>query len=107
MSTHVYASAVIAAPIDTVWNELRDFTSPSRLFSSTIDQVKMDDGASPTQVGGNRTVVWKNGVQRKHKLLELSDAVCLPVIPLFSNFFSVEQSAGSCCQEVMMKWSVQ
>eukprot|EP01126_Amoeba_proteus_P005847 TRINITY_DN119_c0_g2_i19.p1 TRINITY_DN119_c0_g2~~TRINITY_DN119_c0_g2_i19.p1 ORF type:complete len:110 (+),score=22.81 TRINITY_DN119_c0_g2_i19:172-501(+) len=34
----------------------------------------MDDGASPTQVGGNRTVVWKNGVQRKHKLLELSDA---------------------------------
>eukprot|EP01126_Amoeba_proteus_P005841 TRINITY_DN119_c0_g1_i6.p1 TRINITY_DN119_c0_g1~~TRINITY_DN119_c0_g1_i6.p1 ORF type:complete len:168 (-),score=44.42 TRINITY_DN119_c0_g1_i6:152-601(-) len=74
MSTHVYASAVIAAPIDTVWNELRDFTSPSRLFSSTIDQVKMDDGASLTQVGGNRTVVWKNGVQRKHKLLELSDA---------------------------------
>jgi len=34
----------------------------------------MEDGASCTQVGAVRIVAWKNGAERKHRLLEVSDA---------------------------------
>jgi carbon monoxide dehydrogenase subunit G len=34
MSTQVKVSAVVNAPVENVWKELRDFTFPARLIST-------------------------------------------------------------------------
>eukprot|EP01114_Cavostelium_apophysatum_P010230 TRINITY_DN2372_c0_g1_i1.p1 TRINITY_DN2372_c0_g1~~TRINITY_DN2372_c0_g1_i1.p1 ORF type:complete len:365 (-),score=72.12 TRINITY_DN2372_c0_g1_i1:52-1146(-) len=80
MATYVSVSAVIPLPLETVWNQLRDFTFPARLLASTIASVELeDDSASDgrkrdgASVGIVRKVTWKSGEWRKHRLLELSD----------------------------------
>jgi len=72
MSTRAFASAVIPAPVDKVWEVLRDFTSPGKLFSS-VASVEMEDKAAPTTVGAVRKLTFKAGGGRKQRLLELSD----------------------------------
>ncbi|GAM24550.1 hypothetical protein SAMD00019534_077250 [Acytostelium subglobosum LB1] len=72
MSTRSVASSIIAAPTEKVWSVIRDFTFPSKVIS-TIESAVMDDNASPTSVGAVRTLKWKTGEIRKHRLLELSD----------------------------------
>jgi len=72
MATRASASAIFSHPIDKVWKELRDFTFPGRYFS-TIDSCTIDDGLPPTTVGAIRTLIWKSGERRKHRLIELSD----------------------------------
>jgi len=72
MATRAVASAVFPQPIEKVWKELRDFTFPARYFA-TINEASIDDGLPPTAVGAVRTLVWKTGETRKHRLIELSD----------------------------------
>eukprot|EP01089_Gocevia_fonbrunei_P007372 TRINITY_DN1846_c0_g1_i1.p1 TRINITY_DN1846_c0_g1~~TRINITY_DN1846_c0_g1_i1.p1 ORF type:complete len:146 (-),score=44.67 TRINITY_DN1846_c0_g1_i1:116-553(-) len=72
MSTRASASAIVAAPIEKVWAELRQFNFPAKLFS-TVESVVLEDNAAPTTVGGVRTVTWKSGEIRKQRLLEVSD----------------------------------
>jgi len=72
MATSAKASAVIPVPIEKVWAALRDFTFPARLFT-TIDSATLEEGATPTSVGGVRVLRWKTGEIQKQRLLELSD----------------------------------
>jgi len=61
------------APIYKVWEVLRDFTAPAKLFK-TVESVRLEDGASPTQVGAVRVVKFAGvGVVKRQQLLELSD----------------------------------
>ncbi|EFA85773.1 hypothetical protein PPL_01003 [Heterostelium album PN500] len=73
MSTRAFASSVIPVPSEKVWNVLREFTFPEKVFSSLIESAVMDEGACSTSVGAVRTLKWKTGEVRKHRLLELSD----------------------------------
>jgi len=72
MATRAAASAVFSQPIEKVWKELRDFTFPGRYFS-TIASCTIEDNLPPTAVGAVRTLVWKTGEKRSHRLIELSD----------------------------------
>lgn len=71
MSTHAFASAVIDAPVASVWALLRDFTF-SKVFS-TVESVNLEDGATGTTVGAVRVVHFKNGVNNRQRLTGLSD----------------------------------
>jgi len=70
MATHVWASAVVNAPISEVWGAIRplDFT-----FVPEIKEVLIDDGASSSSVGSIRTVYYTDGTVQKIKLISLSD----------------------------------
>eukprot|EP01111_Echinosteliopsis_oligospora_P014125 TRINITY_DN524_c0_g1_i1.p1 TRINITY_DN524_c0_g1~~TRINITY_DN524_c0_g1_i1.p1 ORF type:complete len:161 (+),score=31.60 TRINITY_DN524_c0_g1_i1:43-483(+) len=72
MATRAVASAVFPTPIEKVWKEFRDFTFPGKHIS-TIASCTMEDNMPPTAVGAVRTLKWKTGESRKHRLLELSD----------------------------------
>lgn len=72
MSTQVKVSAVVNAPVENVWKELRDFTFPARLIS-TVESAELLDGAQGTAVGGARKLKWKSGESATQVLLELSD----------------------------------
>jgi len=71
MSTRVYESALIAAPIDKVWERVRpvDFK-----FLDTVKSTVMEGKADAAEVGGIRTITYQEGTVQKIKLTELSDA---------------------------------
>jgi hypothetical protein len=71
MSTRARASAVFPQPLERVWQSLRDFTFPTHI--DDVASVVVDDGESPFAVGAVRTVTWKSGEVRKHRLVALSD----------------------------------
>jgi len=70
MSTHAFASAVIDAPVASVWALLRDFTF-SKVFS-TVQSVTLEEGTGCT-VGVVRVVTFKNGGSQRQRLTGLSD----------------------------------
>jgi len=72
MATACFASVVIPLPLATVWNAVRDFTSPAK-YASTVAQCHMLDKAHSSQVGGARLISWKSGETKMQRLLELSD----------------------------------
>jgi carbon monoxide dehydrogenase subunit G len=72
MSTFARASTVVPAPLQTVWHALRDFTFPAKLIKD-VESVTIDENLPPTTVGAIRTMKWKNGATRKHRLLALDD----------------------------------
>jgi len=92
MSTRAYSSVVIHAPIDTVWEALRDFTFPSRFFH-TIESCEMDEGVPPTTVGGSRVLRWKTGEVRTQRLIALDDQYHQSVWELVTAEPSVEVEA--------------
>eukprot|EP01099_Mayorella_cantabrigiensis_P003245 TRINITY_DN251_c0_g1_i1.p1 TRINITY_DN251_c0_g1~~TRINITY_DN251_c0_g1_i1.p1 ORF type:complete len:147 (-),score=40.36 TRINITY_DN251_c0_g1_i1:113-553(-) len=73
MATRVSESAVFNIPLDKLWKELRDFTFPARLLDTTVESCVVDDGLPPFCVGATRTMKWKSGEERKHRLLQLDD----------------------------------
>jgi saccharopine dehydrogenase-like NADP-dependent oxidoreductase len=73
MATQAHASSVFPFSIQTVWEQLRDFTFPARLLPSVVASTKLIQGASPLEVGAVREVVWKSGEKRQHRLIDLSD----------------------------------
>eukprot|EP01130_Rhizamoeba_saxonica_P005197 TRINITY_DN2081_c0_g1_i1.p1 TRINITY_DN2081_c0_g1~~TRINITY_DN2081_c0_g1_i1.p1 ORF type:complete len:168 (-),score=47.39 TRINITY_DN2081_c0_g1_i1:46-549(-) len=72
MSTRAFSSTIINVPINFVWQHLRDFTFPERLFDS-VESCTMEDDLPPTTVGASRTIVWSDGQSRVQRLLEVSD----------------------------------
>jgi len=71
MSTRVWQSGIIRAPIAAVWTAVRsiDFR-----WLGNVSECNMQDKASPSQVGSVRIVLYKDKTMQKIKLLELSDA---------------------------------
>jgi len=71
MSTEVYESALIAAPIDKVWAAVRplDFK-----FWDLVKSAELEGKADASEVGGVRRVTFKDGAVQSLKLTELSDA---------------------------------
>jgi len=71
MSTEVYESALIAAPIDKVWAAVRplDFK-----FWDLVKSAELEGKADASEVGGVRRVTYKDGAVQSLKLTELSDA---------------------------------
>jgi len=68
--TRVWNSAIIQAPVSKVWNLVRsvDF----RYLPSVLD-AHLEDNATPSQVGGVRSVTYKDKTVQRIRLLELSD----------------------------------
>jgi len=71
MSTHVYESAVIKAPLSVVWEKVRpiDFK-----FNAAVKSSELVGGASSSEVGGVRKITYADKTVQSIKLTELSDA---------------------------------
>jgi NADPH:quinone reductase len=68
----VRRSAVIDAPIDRVWEVLRDFNSHS-LWHPAVGESRIENGEAPDQVGCVRNFFLKDGNHIREQLLALSD----------------------------------
>jgi len=70
MATRVWESSIIRAPVSAVWQVVRplDFT-----YLPNVVEVKLSEDAKLAQVGGVRTVTYKDGTKQTIKLNELSD----------------------------------
>lgn len=68
-----YASAVIDAPIETVWKIIRDFNGLPK-WHSAIARSEIEDGLSSTAVGCIRSFYLQDGAHVREQLLALSDS---------------------------------
>lgn len=68
----VYASCVIAAPIEKVWEFVRDFNRLPSWFPGVTDS-RIEDGLPPDQVGCIRNFGLQGGARMREQLLALSD----------------------------------
>jgi len=71
MSSRVWESAVIEAPIEKVWELVRrlDFS-----YLPTVASVEIDGKAAPDDVGVTKVIRYKDGTNQRIKLVGLSDA---------------------------------
>lgn len=67
-----YASAVIDAPIETVWNVVRNFNGLAN-WHPAIASSEIEDGLSSAEVGCIRSFYLTDGAHVREKLLALSD----------------------------------
>ncbi|KAJ3081444.1 hypothetical protein HDU79_000466 [Rhizoclosmatium sp. JEL0117] len=67
-ASRVSESRVLAAPIETVWQQVRSVTFP---FWKAVQKVEVE--GSVDAVGSIRVVYFKDGSVQKFKILELSD----------------------------------
>ena len=68
----IQVSSVIAAPVDRVWNHIRDFNSLPQWFPGVIDS-HIEAGTTPNQVGCVRNFGLEGGIRIREQLLTLSD----------------------------------
>jgi NADPH:quinone reductase len=68
----VTRSAIIDAPVDVVWEILRDFNSHA-YWHPIIDSSEIEDGQSPDRIGCVRNFRLKDGNHLREQLLALSD----------------------------------
>ena len=68
-----YASAVIDAPIERVWDIVRDFNGLPKWFPIAVDSV-IEDGKRADQVGCVRSFHTADGAHVRERLLSLDDA---------------------------------
>lgn len=67
-----YRSAVIDAPIESVWNEIRDFNALP-LWHPAIARSEIEDGRASDSVGCVRSFYLQDGGFLREQLLALSD----------------------------------
>ena len=67
-----YRSAVIHAPLETVWNEIRDFNALP-LWHPAIARSEIEDGRPSDSVGCVRSFYLQDGGFLREQLLALSD----------------------------------
>jgi len=67
-----YASAVINAPIDTVWKVVRDFNGLA-YWHPAVPKSDIEDGKSPAEVGCIRSFYLTDGAHVREQLLALDD----------------------------------
>src|SRR3954468_16787706 len=65
-------SAIIDAPIDSVWSVLRDFNSHDQ-WHEVVAQSRIEGGESSSRVGCVRSFTLKDGNRIREQLLGLSD----------------------------------
>lgn len=68
-----YASAVIDAPIETVWKMVRDFNGLPN-WHPAIARSEIEDGLSGSDVGCIRSFYLTDGAHVREQLLSLSDS---------------------------------
>jgi uncharacterized protein YndB with AHSA1/START domain len=68
-----YASAVIDAPIETVWKTVRDFNGLPT-WHPAIAKSEIEGGASSDSVGSIRSFYLQDGAHVREQLLALSDS---------------------------------
>jgi hypothetical protein len=68
----VYVSSVINAPIEQVWEYLRDFNALPKWFPGATDS-HIENGMRADQVGCVRNFGLENGARMREQLLGLSD----------------------------------
>lgn len=69
-----YASTVIDAPADAVWQRIRDFNGLPDWFPEAIATSEIEDGKTGDQVGGVRSFTLGDGSHLRERLLTFSDA---------------------------------
>ena len=67
-----HASSVIDAPIEQVWNRIRDFDGMPK-WHPGIAQSKVEGGKPSDQVGCVRVLTLQDGAAIREQLLEMSD----------------------------------
>ncbi len=72
MKVSVARSAIIDAPVKTVWNELRDFNG-HHLWHPAISHSEMENGLEGDVVGGVRRFTLTDGAELREQLLRHSD----------------------------------
>jgi len=68
----IQVSSVIAAPVDRVWDHIRDFNSLPKWFPGVIDS-HIEAGAVPNQPGCVRNFGLEGGVRIREQMLTISD----------------------------------
>ncbi|WP_205908988.1 SRPBCC family protein [Metarhizobium album] len=68
-----YASAVLDAPIETVWKMVRDFNGLPN-WHPAIARSEIEDGLSGSDVGCIRSFYLTDGAHVREQLLSLSDS---------------------------------
>ena len=68
-----YASTVIDAPADKVWERIRDFNGLSDWHGGSVSTSEIEAGKSGDQVGGVRSFTLGDGTHLREQLLEHSD----------------------------------
>ena len=68
-----YASTVIDAPADNVWERIRDFNGLPVWHSGLIAESEIEDGRTGDQVGGVRSFKLVDGTHIRERLLSHSD----------------------------------
>ncbi|MFN0193612.1 MAG: SRPBCC family protein [Aestuariivirga sp.] len=68
-----YASAIIRAPVETVWSIVRDFNALPK-WTDAIVKSKIEDGLDSDVVGCVRSFHTKDGTHIRERLLTLDDA---------------------------------
>ena len=67
-----YASTLIDAPVDSVWQHLRNFGALGS-YESNVQTLALAGSLSGDQVGSVRTIVVRGGHSVRERLLSLSD----------------------------------
>ncbi|MFL6693093.1 MAG: SRPBCC family protein [Ramlibacter sp.] len=75
MLQKVVRSAIIDAPIDSVWSVLRDFNSHDQ-WHDVVAQSRIEGGEPSSRVGCVRSFTLKDGNRIREQLLGLSDDEC-------------------------------
>ena len=70
---HVVKSTVLDAPVEAVWDVLRDFNGHDRWHPAVRDSV-IDQGRSADRIGSVRRFHLEDGSELRERLLALSDA---------------------------------
>jgi uncharacterized protein YndB with AHSA1/START domain len=68
-----YASTVIAAPADQVWERIRDFNGLPEWHGGMVAESEIEEGKAGDQVAGVRSFKLADGTHLRERLLEHSD----------------------------------
>jgi hypothetical protein len=69
-----YASTVIDAPADQVWQRIRDFNGLATWHAGMVASSEIEDGKAGDQVGCVRSFTLADGTHLRERLLTHSDA---------------------------------
>jgi Polyketide cyclase / dehydrase and lipid transport len=68
-----YASTVIDAPAEEVWERIRDFNGLSVRYSAAVAESEIEEGRPGDQIGGVRSFKLVDGTHLRERLLAHSD----------------------------------
>jgi len=106
-----YASAVIDAPIKTVWKIVRDFNGLAA-WHPAIVRSEIEDGLSSAEIGCIRSFYLSDGAHVREKLLALSDldhslsySFVKPAFPVKNYIAEMRLTAISDGNKTLAQWS--